>query len=175
MVLKLIDAVAAELEPDSRFGGASSRSKSEPAMQAGYDTDFYAWTQDQAKRLREGDFRRLDIDNLVDEIETLGRSVKREIESRLNVLIVHLLKWRFQAERRSRSWKATIAEQRKRLARELNDNPSLRSYPATLLAEEYHSARLNASGETDLPEDTFPTSCPFTVEQILDPDFFPEA
>lgn len=140
-----------------------------------YDRDFFRWTEDQADLLRARRFEELDTPNLIDEVETSGRSVKREIEFRMKVLVVHLLKWRFQPERRSRSWTSTIAEQRSQIRRELRDSPSLHTYPATILAEEYAVMRLLAAGETDLPDERFPEVCPFTIEQILDPSFQPDA
>ncbi len=139
----------------------------------GYDTDFFAWTQEQARLLREGRFSEIDIENVAEELETLGRSEKREIESRLQVLLAHLLEWRHQSAKRSNSWRSTIVEQRSRLMRDLKDSPSLRRYPREILVEEYVVARLTASGETKLPLEAFPAECPFTIEEILDPDFLP--
>lgn len=80
--------------------------------QTAYDTDFYLWTQQQATLLRQGHFSELDTTHLVDEIEDMGRSEKRELENRLIVLLVHLLKWRFQPDRRGNSWSATMKRQR---------------------------------------------------------------
>ncbi|WP_062015558.1 DUF29 domain-containing protein [Aureimonas sp. AU4] len=144
-----------------------------------YERDFFAWTQDQAARLRaraafdnRGD---IDWENAAEEIEDLGSSQRNEIESRLAVLLMHLLTWRFQPAERSNSGRATIAEQRLRLARRLRQNPRLRSYPGDILAEEYPLAKLRAVAETGLVPDAFPDACPFTIEDILDPDFLPEA
>jgi hypothetical protein len=152
---------------------ASDRRDEPPA--SSYDRDFFRWTEDQADLLRARRFNELDTPNLIDEIETLGRSVKREIEARMKVLVVHLMKWRFQRKRRSRSWTSTIAEQRSQIRRELRDSPSLRAYPATILAEEYAVMRLPAAGETDLPAERFPEICPFTIGEILDTGFQPDA
>lgn len=138
-----------------------------------YESDFARWCAEQAALLREGRFDALDRENLAEEIESLGRSQEDEIESRLGVLIAHLLKWKFQPGGRSNSWKATILEQRARIARRLRKNPSLKSHPAKVLPEEYEIGRLSAWGETGLPEEAFPAACPFTVEQILDPAFYP--
>lgn len=93
-----------------------------------YDQDFYAWTQQQAELLRSGTWERLDIDNLVEEIESLGRQQRQELENRLGVLLGHLLKWRFQPDMRSRSRTATIREQRQQIQDLLDDNPSLKPY-----------------------------------------------
>lgn len=144
-----------------------------------YDEDFYAWTQEQAAKLRaratfdnRGD---IDWENAAEEIESVGNSERYEIESRMAVLLAHLLKWRYQPNRRSNSWRASIGEQRTRIARRLRQSPSLRNFPAECLPDEFPIARLQAIGETDLPDDRFPLECPFTIEEILDPDFFPDA
>jgi hypothetical protein len=93
-----------------------------------YDTDFYAWTLEQAHLLQSGHLHGLDIENLVEEIESLGRQERRELENRLGVLIGHLLKWVYQPEKRSKSWKVTIWVQRQQIQRHINRNPSLKSY-----------------------------------------------
>ena len=138
-----------------------------------YDTDFFRWTQEQGRLLRSGATRGLDWDNLAEEVETLGRSERREIRSRLAVLLLHLLKWQFQSEARSHGWQGTIIEQREQLLSTLNDSPSLRSYPLEILDEAYVIARLKAAGETDLPLTTFPEVCPYSVDQLLEADFLP--
>ena len=150
-----------------------------------YDGDFYAWTQEQARHMRElaaaprsrrdplG--RRIDFENIAEEVESLGKADRRALESRLNVLLVHLLKWADQPEQRSTSWRRSIVEQRRRILRILADSPSLSSYPEEVISEEYRLARLGAADETGLAEDAFPAVCPFTVEQILDPDWLPPA
>ncbi|RIK33423.1 MAG: DUF29 domain-containing protein [Chloroflexi bacterium] len=140
-----------------------------------YDSDFYAWTQNQADLLRQGDFRRLDLDNLIEEIEDMGKSQQRQLESRLVVLIAHLLKWQFQPDKRSRSWQATIRIQRIRLHKLLRENPSLRAQLDQVIIEAYEVAVEAAWGETGLDSTVFPTTCPYTAEQILDADFLPEA
>lgn len=139
------------------------------------ESDFALWSAEQAALLRAGRLDRLDRDNLAEEIESLGRGEESEIESRLNVLLLHLLKWRFQPEQHSNSWKATLLEQRRRIARRIRQSPSLRNHPADVLDEEYEVARLAAAGETGLALGVFPAACPFTIEQILDPEFLPEA
>ena len=140
-----------------------------------YESDLHAWSKDQAARLRDLRPNSLDWENIAEEIETLGRSEKREIESRLCVLLQHLLKWWLQPEGRKPGWRATVIEQRRQLGRTLVENPSLAAYPLVILGEEYEVARLNAAGETNLPEEAFPDTCPFTIEQVLDPDFWPDA
>ncbi|GGE20608.1 hypothetical protein GCM10011390_44880 [Aureimonas endophytica] len=140
-----------------------------------YDTDFHAWTLDQAAKLRARAHNGIDWDHAAEEIESLGHSEESELESRLSVLVIHLLKWRFQPDERSGSWKGTIIEQRYRIGRRMRRSPSLKSYPRAILAEEYAYARQKAALETGLAESAFPPACPFAIEEILDPDFYPEA
>ena len=140
---------------------------------SGYDHDYHAWLTRQADLLAERRFDDLDLDNLIDEIQALARSEKREIENRLGVLLVHLLKWRHQPAQRSGGWASTIIEQRARLLKRLQESPSLRGYPAEVLDEEYAIAREKAAAETELRAATFPKTCPYTIDQVLDPDFLP--
>lgn len=144
-------------------------------MSDSYDSDFYAWTRTQADLLRHGRFEQLDIAHLIEEVEGLGRSERRQLESRLEVLLVPLLKWQFQPERRGRSWRATITEQRRKLVRLLAQNPSLKSELPESFAEAYQDARLAIVAQTDLPEETFPANCPYTLEQLVNRDFWPAA
>jgi hypothetical protein len=144
-----------------------------PRNAAAYDEDFYAWTLEQARLLRSGEFSQLDIDNIAEELESMGRSDKREIESRLEVLLMHLLKWQVQVQFRSPGWSGTIREQRRRIAKLLRESPSLRPVIGALIAEAYAEGREKAAGETGLSEAMFPADCPFTPEQILAADFLP--
>jgi DNA-binding transcriptional regulator YdaS (Cro superfamily) len=171
---------AADLEritgiPRSRFrpdvfeGGARADADAVGA----YDRDYHAWLARQASLLAERRFAELDLDNLIDEIQDLARSEKREIENRLNVLLVHLLKWRHQPTQQSGGWASTIIEQRARLLKRLQESPSLRGYPGEVLDEEYAIARDKAAAETGLRAATFPKTCPYTIDQVLDPDFLP--
>lgn len=138
-----------------------------------YGSDFAAWAMDQAGKLRRGDLDALDLENLSEEIDDLARSDRREIESRLTVLLKHLLKMRFQPGSWSRSWESTVLEQRARIGRIIAASPSLRSYPAEVLVTEHHLARQQAAIETGLPPERFPAECPFGIEEILDLDFLP--
>jgi hypothetical protein len=138
-----------------------------------YQKDFYSWTREQAELLRSGRFDELDIANLVDEIETLGRSEKRELENRLTVLLVYLLKWRYQPARRGQNWQLTIQEQRLEFFDVLNDNPGLKSQLQTLLAHSYQKAKIRASKETGLDTDDFPRTCPWEFAQLMDEAFLP--
>jgi hypothetical protein len=140
-----------------------------------YDGDYYAWSQDQGARLRAAKPKDIDWENLAEEIESLGRSDKRAIESDLAVVMVHLLKWAYQPQKRKAGWKASTIEHRIRIRKFLAESPSLRSYPAKVLAEQYDIARLKAAAETRLAQRTFPETCPFTIEQILDLTWYPEA
>lgn len=142
---------------------------------AAYEEDFALWCAEQGMLLREGRLEALDRENLAEEIESLGRSERREIRKRLRVLALHLLKWKFQPAKRKAGWTATILVQRRELARTLAENPSLRSYPVETIAEVYEIARLKAADETGLPEETFPATCPFTIEQVLDPAWLPDS
>ena len=140
-----------------------------------YDEDFYAWTVEQAGLLRSGQLSLADIENIAEEIESLGRSDRRALDSRLSVLIAHLLKWQAQPRLRSPSWRGTLREQRRQIRKLLRESPSLRTVVDQLLGEAYVEARDKASDETGLEETAFPADCPFTPEQILSEDFLPEA
>ena len=156
------------IRPDL-FGGTVA-----PALDnTEYDHDYFAWLTHQAKLLSERRFDGLDLDRLIDEIQDLAREEKREIESRLGVLLMHLLKWAYQPEKRSGSWASTMIEQRARILKRLQDSPSLRGYPAEVLDEEYATAVGRAAVETGIDRETFPLECPFTIEQVLDLDFLP--
>jgi hypothetical protein len=139
----------------------------------GYDEDFVLWCERQAALVRAGRFDLVDQENVAEEIESLGRSDRRQLQRRLEVLIMHLLKWRFQPTHRSRRWQLTLVDQRSRIERLLRESPSLRRDLGRLLDEAYAGARRMASAETGLALRTFPRACPYTVEQILDPDFVP--
>ena len=139
-----------------------------------YDRDFYAWATEQAALLRAGRLSEVDVQHIAEEIETLGRGEKRELVNRLAVLLLHLLKWAYQPERRSKSWRLTIEEQRRQLSRHLRDNPSLRGWQDEAMADAYGDAVLRAERETDLPRDLFPWSCAYTFEQVMDDGFWPE-
>jgi hypothetical protein len=142
---------------------------------AAYDADFARWCAEQGALLRAGRLDALDRENLAEEIEGLGRSDRYEIESRLEVLLLYLLKWAFRPEKRKNGWRLIIVEQRSRISDKIVESPSLRSYPKKILQSAYRLAHAQAEDETGLPFESFPDVCPFTVEEILDPDFYPEA
>jgi hypothetical protein len=141
-----------------------------------YDTDFYTWTQEQAAAIRAKNLAALDIDHLAEEIEDLGSNMQHAIESHLERLLLHLLKWRYDpAQEPRRGWRLTIRHARREIAKYLRRNPGLQHHPADYLAEAYHAIREDAAIDTDLPLSTFPEVCPWPVAQVLDADFWPEA
>jgi hypothetical protein len=140
-----------------------------------YDTDGYTWAMRQAEALRKRSANEIDWDNVAEEIESLGKSFAKELRSRYIVLLTHLLKWLYQPEMRSRSWEASIRTQRREIAKHLDDNPGLQPRRAALFDSAYETARDQASGETDLPLETFPEANPFTLDQAMDPEFWPQA
>jgi hypothetical protein len=141
---------------------------------AGYEEDFYAWTVEQARLLRSGKLSSIDIENIAEEIESLGRSDKRAIESRLTLLLTHFLKWQAQPRLRSTSWSGTIREQRRRIEKLLRESPSLRPFVGEVLAEAYADAREDAADETGLPETDFPAECPFSADEVMSRSFLPD-
>jgi hypothetical protein len=143
------------------------------AAKSAYEEDFLAWTQETACLLRMRRFPELDLENLIEEVETLGRSEWRELDNRLIVVLKHLLKWKYQPARRSTSWESTLVTQRRKLQRLLRRSPSLQAGVKDSVAEVWADAVREASVETRLPAETFPEQCPYTPEQILDPNFLP--
>lgn len=139
-----------------------------------HESDFHAWTEIQAELLRQGRLAELDTEHLIEELESMGASERRELGNRLAVLLAHLLKWRYQPERRGRSWMLTIKEQRQRARRVLRDNPSLKPRLPALIQDAYLDARVMAERETGLDEGAFPEACPWTGEQVLDDGFRPD-
>lgn len=138
-----------------------------------HDQDFYSWTAQQADLLRAGRLDELDTGNLIEELMDMGASQEWELESRLTVLIAHLLKWRYQPERQGKRWRATIKEQRYRIARLLAKNPGLKSRFEDAFAAAWVSGVLQAVRETALDEDDFPPDCPFTIAEVQGEQFWP--
>ncbi|MFN8489238.1 MAG: DUF29 domain-containing protein [Caldilineaceae bacterium] len=138
-----------------------------------YERDFYAWTQQQAALLQAEELEKLDLPNLFEEIEAMGRSQRKEVTSRLIVLLMHLLKLRYQKRTHTNSWRNTIRTQRREIELELSDSPSLRRLVPEIIAQVYPRARKDAAAETGLMLATFPEDCPWSVEQILDVDWLP--
>src|SRR3954447_371127 len=127
-----------------------------------YDEDFYAWAEEQARLLRAGEFSQLDIGNIAEEVEDMGRSIRRELRNRLAVLTMHLLKWRYQPGHQSRSWSITILEKREQIAELLEESPSLKRLPERDAKKIYRLALTKAVRDTGLPEAAFPAECPFS-------------
>jgi len=138
-----------------------------------YDRDFYAWANEQAALLRAGRLSSADIAHIAEEIESMGKSEQRELESRLAVLLLHLLKWQFQPTKRNASWEATIRVQRRDLARHVERNPSLQPLIGEAVGYDYENARIEAAAETGLTEATFPVQCQWPFEQIMADHFWP--
>jgi hypothetical protein len=136
-----------------------------------YESDLYEWTKEQADALRRRASNALDWDHLAEEIESIGTSQRSEIRARLKVLLVHLLKWKHQPELQCGSWRGSIREARDQIDDLLDDNPSLRAYPAECLAKAYPRARMKALDETGLLR--LPEDCPWTIDEILADDFLP--
>ncbi|NJR39837.1 MAG: DUF29 domain-containing protein [Leptolyngbyaceae cyanobacterium CSU_1_4] len=137
-----------------------------------YEQDFYQWTQEMAIALRARRVSALDWENLAEEIESLGKSDRRSLQSRLEVLLMHLLKGQYQPSKQSNSWRFTITEQRLRIQSLLADSPSLKVYVETELPRSYQNACKLAAAETGLGRETFPANCPYTVSELLNDDLF---
>ena len=139
-----------------------------------YDTDYLKWIKTTVEKLRVHDYSNIDWENLIEEIEDMGRSERRSLESNIVIVLMHLLKWQYQPELRSGSWKGSIAEHRRRIRKSLKDSPSLKPYFEEVFAECYSDAVEQASAETGLSEETFPQLCPYTLAEVLDSQFLPE-
>lgn len=139
-----------------------------------YNRDFYLWIKETAKLLHQGNFTQVNVENLIEEIEDMGKSQKQAVRSHLIVVLMHLLNYKYQPQKRSGSWKSTIREHRRRLREAFEDSPSLQNYFAQVIEQCYQNARKQAADETELPLTTFPNESPFTFEQILDEDFLLE-
>jgi len=140
-----------------------------------YDLDVIAWANEQARLLRSGLFSQLDIEHLAEEIEDVGKSEQRELESRMAVLLAHLIKWQFQPDRRGSSWRITLADQRQGIARRLKRTPSLKASldDPDWWADAWQDARREAAKETGIEYGRFPASCPWPVADVLAADWYP--
>ena len=145
-------------------------------MNTSYDSDVIAWAQEQANLLRSGQFSLLDIEHIAEEIEDVGKSEQRELASRMAVLLAHLLKWEYQPERRGSSWEDTIRTQRERIDRRMCKTPSLKTSltDADWQADAWDDAVDEAVKETGMARKVFPKSCPWSTEQIMSQDFYPD-
>jgi Domain of unknown function DUF29 len=142
---------------------------------ATYDSDFHLWSQTQAALIRDGKFTEIDLENVAEEIESLGRSDRRAIRSRLEMLLTHLLKWEFQKDKRNSGWEASVKEARRGIKKLIADSPSLKGFPAQVLLEEYETAREIAAEETGFSEDDFPLECPYAIADVMAKNFLPGA
>jgi hypothetical protein len=152
-----------------RRGGTDNVDLAPPdhPARADYDRDFYSWTHEQARLIREGRWDGIDRDNVAEEIESLGREQFNKLESALRVLMVHMLKWDHQPSRRSRSWVLSIETQRVELEDVLDDNPGLRPRVQEAVNRAYRKARLEAAKETELEKEAFPEICPYAFADIV--------
>lgn len=132
-----------------------------------YERDFFKWTKMQAKHLKNLDFSHLDISHLIEEIESLGRSERRTLESYLEILLMHMLKVTYQPKKHTKSWDLSIKNSRQKFKKVLKQNPSLKPKLPDILTDAYESARLDAAVDTGLDETAFPVSCPWSLEEIL--------
>jgi hypothetical protein len=138
-----------------------------------YDTDFVRWAEQTTNLLQQRRFDELDLENLIEEIASLGRSEKHALESQLTRVIMHLLKWQFQPEHRTNSWRGSIAEGRIQIRKLLKASPSLKVYLSNIFDDCYDDAIVQAQAEIGLLKTTFPLNCPYTEIQVLDTDFLP--
>ncbi|MGB3918017.1 DUF29 domain-containing protein [Thiothrix litoralis] len=139
-----------------------------------YDTDFYGWAMEQADLLKHGQVGALDLENLIEEIESMGKSQANQLHNRLELLLMHLLKWQYQPNFQGSSWQRTINEQRRRIAKHISKNPSLKAKLDETYLDAYDDARNSAVLETGLNLATFPEECPWTFEQAMNAEFWPE-
>ena len=138
-----------------------------------YESDFYLWLETTANLLKQGDFSQIDLPNLIEEIETMGRSEKRAIKNNLIVVLIHLLKYKYQPHKSSASWKASIREHRRRIKDDLMSSPSLKVYLAEIFDRCYQEARKQAADETELSLEVFPEECPFARDETLNDNYLP--
>ena len=138
-----------------------------------YEQDFYLWIENTVNLLKTGQLLEVDLGNLIEEIESMGRSEKQALESDLIIVLLHLLKYKYQPDKRSNSWLSSIYEHRRRLRKSLKSSPSLKPYYTEVFEECYQDARQEAALETGLTLEVFPLVCPFTPETTLDSEFLP--
>ena len=138
-----------------------------------YETDYLQWIETTVEKLQSGDYVNVDWENLIEEIEDMGRSERRGLKSNLIVVLVHLLRWQFQHDRRSGSWEGSIIEHRRRIREAIDDSPSLQPYLESIFVECYLQAVKQAKAETQLPLETFPLQCPYQLAEVLNDQFLP--
>ena len=138
-----------------------------------YETDYLQWIETAVEKMHSRDYANVDWDNLIEEIEGVGRNERRSLESNLIVVLLHLLKWQYQPERRSGSWEGSIIEHRRRIKKALKESPSLQAYLESIFAESYVEAVKQAKAETGLPLEMFPLQCPYESVAVVDDEFLP--
>jgi hypothetical protein len=164
-----LDPVVAIAE--ARMGRAKERPLFSPAVD--YEDDTYLWSFQQAELLRRGRFVEADLANIVEELESMGKRERFKLESSYRLILSHLLKWQFQPELRSRSWRVTLTRERTNVRRRESDSPSLAAIAAEIVRDAYPDAVREAMAETDLPKSAFPAECPYGLAELRDPDFYP--
>jgi hypothetical protein len=140
-----------------------------------YLADFNSWLAQTTQLLREHRWQEIDITHLIEEVENLGKSERRGITSQLTRLLLHLLKWQHQPQRRSDSWLDSITDARTQIELAIEDSPSLKNYPTEQLKESYQRARRQAAKQTSLEISVFPVVCPYSIEQVLAEDWLPQS
>jgi hypothetical protein len=139
-----------------------------------YERDFYRWLLDNAALLRNGRATEADLIQIAEELEDMGRSERRALGSHIAILMAHLLKWQFQPDHRSSSWRGSIQNARHATRDLLDESPSLHNQLVSLVISKYTNARFNAANETGLPESAFHDECPYSLENLLNFDYWPE-
>jgi hypothetical protein len=148
----------------------SSQKANSPTL---YETDYLQWIEITIKKLQSQDYKNVDWENLIEEITDMGRSERKSLKSNFIVILVHLLKWQFQPEKRSGSWEGSIIEHRRRVKEALDDSPSLKPYLENIFAECYTQAVKQAKAETGLPLESFPVISPYELSKVTDDEFLP--
>jgi len=143
-------------------------------MHPKHDEDFYGWAMENASLLKKGKYQEADMDKIIEELEEMGGSNESQLINRLGVLIAHLLKWQLQPELRCRSWEGTIEEQRHKIQRLMRKNPSLKNKITEAIEEGFLDSRTIIKKDTPLDLKLLPSQCPYTFEQIMDDEFYPE-
>ncbi|WP_334784330.1 DUF29 domain-containing protein [Nostoc sp.] len=139
-----------------------------------YETDYLQWIETTVEKLQSQDYANVDWENLIEEIADMGRSERRSLKSNLIVILMYLLKWQFQPDKRSGSWEGSIIEHRRRVKEALNDSPSLKSYLESVFAECYAQAVKQAKAETGLSVESFPVMCPYQLPEVINDEFLPQ-
>ncbi len=139
-----------------------------------YEKDFYAWIHHNVDLLKQNKLAEIELDILIDELESMAKRDRRELSSHFIILIAHLLKWQFQPAHRSSSWRGSIREQRIQITKQLQESPSLKNHITDAIENAYPDALDLASNETGLAMIAFPNKCPYAIKDLLDKEFYPE-